>query len=53
MDTRFAISNYPDAKAVCEKLDKLIALPIHSIKPDVLKAYEEITSKQNARSLRK
>ena len=41
MDTRFAISNYPDAKAVTEKLDHLISLPMHSINPDVLKKYEE------------
>ncbi len=41
MDTRFAITNYPDAKAVTEKLDHLISLPMHSIKPDVLAKYEE------------
>ena len=41
MDTRFAISNYVDAKAVTEKLDYLIKQPMHSINPDVLKAYEE------------
>ena len=41
MDTRFAISNYPDAKAINEKLDHLITLPMHSINPDVLKKYEE------------
>ncbi|MBR2079584.1 MAG: aspartate aminotransferase family protein, partial [Clostridia bacterium] len=41
MDTRFAISNYVDAKAVNEKLDHLITLPMHSINPAVLKEYEE------------
>ena len=41
MDTRFAISNYVDAKAVTEKLDYLIKQPMHSINPDVLKEYEE------------
>ena len=41
MDTRFAISNYPDAQAITEKLDHLISLPMHSINPDVLKKYEE------------
>ena len=41
MDTRFAISEYHDARAVNAKLDALIAQPIYSIAPDALKAYEE------------
>ncbi len=41
MDTRFAISHYPDAKEVSSALDALIAKPIYSIKPDALKAYEQ------------
>ena len=41
MDTRFSISNYPDARAVTEQLEALIKLPMHSIAPDVLKKYEE------------
>jgi len=41
MDTRFAISQYPDAAAVTKKLDYLIQQPMHSINPDVLKKYEE------------
>ena len=41
MDTRFAITDYVDAKAVTEKLDNLIRQPIYTIKPDALKAYEE------------
>ncbi len=41
MDTRFAISRYPDAAHVTAHLDKLINSPIYTIKPDVLKQYEE------------
>ncbi len=41
MDTRFAIGEYPDAAAVTKQLDELIKKPIYSIKPDVLKNYEE------------
>jgi glutamate-1-semialdehyde 2,1-aminomutase len=41
MDTRFAISQYPDAKEVTAELDALIKKPIHSISKDSLKAYEE------------
>ena len=41
MDTRFAITDYVDAKAVTEKLDNLIRQPIYTIKPEALKAYEE------------
>jgi len=41
MDTRFAISKYPDAKEVVAELDALIKKPIYSINPDALKAYEE------------
>lgn len=41
MDTSFAISQYPDAKEVTAELDALIKKPVHSIKPEALKAYEE------------
>ncbi len=41
MDTRFAISEYHDAAAINKQLDDLIKQPIHTIKPDVLKKYEE------------
>ena len=41
MDTRFAIAEYHDAAAINKELDELIAKPIYSIKPDVLKKYED------------
>ena len=41
MDTRFAISNYPDAKEITEQLDKLIKQPIYTVAPDKLAKYEE------------
>jgi Glutamate-1-semialdehyde aminotransferase len=41
MDRTFSISQYPDVKAVTSQLDRLIRLPIYSIKPEVLKRYEE------------
>lgn len=41
MDTRFAIAQYHDALAINKQLDELIKKPIYSIKPDVLKNYEE------------
>lgn len=41
MDTRFSIAEYHDAAAVNKELDELIAKPIYTIKPDVLKKYEE------------
>ncbi|MGN0636132.1 MAG: aspartate aminotransferase family protein [Acutalibacteraceae bacterium] len=41
MDTRFAISKYPDAEAITRQLDALIAKPIYTIKPDALAAYEK------------
>ena len=41
MDTRFAIENYCDTKAITKQLDELIAQPIYTIKPEVLKDYEE------------
>lgn len=41
MDTRFAIENYYDAQAITKELDELIKQPIYTIKPDVLKDYEE------------
>lgn len=41
MDTRFSISQYPDARAIDAKLNELISKPIYTIAPDALKAYEE------------
>jgi len=41
MDTRFSISNYPNAAEVDKQLDTLIAKPIYSVKKETLKAYEE------------
>lgn len=41
MDTRFAISEYPDAAKVSKQLDELIRKPIYSISPEALKNYEE------------
>ncbi len=41
MDTRFAITEYHDAKAVNKQLDNLLASPIYSISPDALKEYED------------
>ena len=41
MDTRFAISEYHDAAAINRQLDELIKKPIYTIKPEVLKNYEE------------
>ncbi|WP_320130669.1 aminotransferase class III-fold pyridoxal phosphate-dependent enzyme [uncultured Sphaerochaeta sp.] len=41
MDNRYAISQYPDAAKVTHQLDELIKKPIYSIKPEVLKNYEE------------
>lgn len=38
--SNFAISVYPDAKDIQGRLDALIKLPIHGIRPDVLAAYE-------------
>lgn len=41
MDTRYSISNYPDAKAIDEQLNALIAKPISSISPEALEVYEK------------
>lgn len=41
MDTRFAISEYDDAKKINSELDALIKKPIYTVKDDVLKQYEE------------
>ena len=41
MDTRFAISEYPDAKAINKELDELIKKPIYSLNRNSLKYYEE------------
>ncbi|MDF2539998.1 MAG: aminotransferase class-III [Herbinix sp.] len=39
MDTRYAISQYPDAAEVTRQLDVLIEKPIHSISKDALSHY--------------
>lgn len=41
MDTRFAISEYPDAGVITAQLDALIKKPIYSINRNALKEYEE------------
>lgn len=41
MDTRFAISEYPDAVAINKELDELIKKPIYSLDPAALKRYED------------
>lgn len=41
MNANFSISEYPDAKAVISKLDKLISEPIWSISSERLARYEE------------
>ena len=41
MDTRFAISQYPDAVALNNELNELIKKPIYSIAPEALKKYED------------
>lgn len=41
MDTRFAITEYPDAAAITAQLDALIKKPIYSINRAALKKYEE------------
>ena len=40
MDTRFAISQYPDAADINRKLNELIKKPIYTITPEALAAYE-------------
>ncbi|MBQ5579868.1 MAG: aminotransferase class III-fold pyridoxal phosphate-dependent enzyme [Clostridia bacterium] len=40
MDTRFAISQYPDTDRINQELNQLIKSPIYSIKPEVLAQYE-------------
>ncbi len=37
----YAIDRYPDAAEICEKLDKLIRMPIYGVRPEELKKYEE------------
>lgn len=41
MKQPFSITQYPDVKQVTSKLDQLIQMPIYTIKPDILKRYEE------------
>ena len=41
MDTRFAISEYPDAAVLTAQLDALIKKPIYSISRSALKEYED------------
>jgi glutamate-1-semialdehyde 2,1-aminomutase len=41
MDTRYAISNYPDASKVNQELTELINKPITSISPEALERYEK------------
>lgn len=41
MDQQYAISEYHDTAAITKALDELIKKPIYTIRPDVLKSYEE------------
>ncbi len=41
MEQNFAISSYPDVGKVIKQLDELIEKPIYTIRPEVLKDYEE------------
>jgi len=41
MDSRFSISNYPDAREIDRQLDVLISKPVYSVSPAALKVYEE------------
>ncbi len=41
MDTRFSISQYPNAREIDAKLNKLIEMPIHTISADALADYEK------------
>jgi glutamate-1-semialdehyde 2,1-aminomutase len=41
MNQQYAITEYHDTAAITKALDELIKKPIHSIKPDALKRYEE------------
>ena len=41
MENEFAISQYPDSRAVIGELDELIKKPIYSISSGALKNYEE------------
>ncbi len=51
MDTRYAISKYPDAAKVISQLDELIAKPVSSISKEKLTAYEnEYFDKKCAKS---
>ncbi len=51
MDTRYAISNYPEADKINLELNELIAKPISTIKPEALAAYEtEYFDKKCAKS---
>jgi len=41
MDTRFAISEYPNAAKISSQLDELIKKPIYSISKEALARYEK------------
>lgn len=41
MKNKYSITNYPDATEITSKLDRLIKLPIYSIKPEALAEYEK------------
>ena len=41
MDTRFAITEYPDASQLTAQLDALIKKPIYSISRKALQEYED------------
>ena len=41
MDTRFAITEYPDAAVLTAQLDALLKKPLYSISRPALKEYDE------------
>ena len=53
MDTRFAITEYPDAAVLTAQLDALIKKPIYSISRKALKEYEDEYFAKKCKSLRK
>ena len=52
MDTRFAISEYHDAKAINRELDELIKKPIYT-SPILLRIMKKSTMARSARSLKR
>lgn len=53
MDTRFAITEYPDAAVLTAELDALIKKPIYSINRTALKSMKKNTLRRSVQSQRK